>query len=116
MFYNPQTLHNPISRFHHVDGEWFAQEVGTQQLLTRKGLYYALYRQQDASVADSQLDSSAKPSSDLDVLHDKASLARRKVFFDSPGLLEQSQHWGGLVLWTIAAGTLQACCGHFGAC
>ena len=38
-----------------------------------------------------------------------ASLAsltsRRKVFFDSPGLLEQSQHWGGLVIWTIAAGT-----------
>tara|TARA_Y100001933_G_C18985899_1_gene558499 strand:+ start:661 stop:1902 length:1242 start_codon:yes stop_codon:yes gene_type:complete len=31
--------------------------------------------------------------------------ARRKVFFDSPGLLEQSQHWGGLVIWTIAAGT-----------
>ncbi len=29
----------------------------------------------------------------------------RKVFFDSPGLLEQSQHWGGLVIWTIAAGT-----------
>ena len=26
-------------------------------------------------------------------------------FFDSPGLLEQSQHWGGLVIWTIAAGT-----------
>ena len=32
-------------------------------------------------------------------------LKRRKVFFDSPGLLEQSQHWGGLVIWTIAAGT-----------
>ena len=31
--------------------------------------------------------------------------SRRKVFFDSPGLLEQSQHWGGLVIWTIAAGT-----------
>ena len=26
-------------------------------------------------------------------------------FFDSPGFLEQSQHWGGLVIWTIAAGT-----------
>ena len=24
---------------------------------------------------------------------------------DSPGLLEQSQHWGGLVIWTVAAGT-----------
>ena len=36
----------------------------------------------------------------------KSSLVlRRKVFFDSPGLLEQSQHWGGLVIWTIAAGT-----------
>ena len=36
----------------------------------------------------------------------KASIpSRRRVFFDSPGLLEQSQHWGGLVIWTIAAGT-----------
>ena len=35
-----------------------------------------------------------------------SSLAsRRKVFFDSPGFLEQSQHWGGLVIWTIAVGT-----------
>ncbi len=34
-----------------------------------------------------------------------AFAARKKVFFDSPGLLEQSQHWGGLVIWTIAAGT-----------
>ena len=33
---------------------------------------------------------------------------RRKVFFDSPGLLEQSQHWGGMVIWTIAAGTTAA--------
>ena len=32
-------------------------------------------------------------------------LPRKKVFFDSPGMLEQSQHWGGLVIWTIAAGT-----------
>jgi len=31
-----------------------------------------------------------------------------KVFFDSPGLLEQSSHWGGLVIWTIAAGTTAA--------
>lgn len=28
-----------------------------------------------------------------------------KVYFDTPGLLDQSQHWGGLVIWTIAAGT-----------
>ena len=34
--------------------------------------------------------------------------SRRKVFFDSPGLLEQSQHWGGLVIWTIAAGSTAA--------
>ena len=35
-----------------------------------------------------------------------SSLAQpRKVFYDSPGMLEQSQHWGGLVIWTIAAGT-----------
>ena len=32
----------------------------------------------------------------------------RKVFFDSPGMLDQSQHWGGLVIWTIAAGTTAA--------
>ena len=31
-----------------------------------------------------------------------------KVFFDTPGLLDQSQHWGGLVIWTIAAGTSAA--------
>ena len=30
---------------------------------------------------------------------------RKKVFYDSPGLLEQSQHWGGLVIWSIAVGT-----------
>jgi len=33
---------------------------------------------------------------------------RQPVFFDSPGLLEQSSHWGGLVIWTIAAGTTAA--------
>lgn len=33
---------------------------------------------------------------------------RPKVFFDSPGSLEQSQHWGALVIWTIAAGTTAA--------
>ena len=32
----------------------------------------------------------------------------QKVFFDTPGLLDQSQHWGGLVIWTIAAGTSAA--------
>lgn len=31
--------------------------------------------------------------------------SRRKVFYDSPGLLDQSHHWGGLVIWTIAVGT-----------
>jgi len=40
----------------------------------------------------------------LPVLSDR----RNKVFFDSPGLLEQSHHWGGLVIWTIAAGTTAA--------
>ena len=34
--------------------------------------------------------------------------SNRKVFFDSPGMLDQSQHWGGLVIWTIAAGTTAA--------
>lgn len=33
---------------------------------------------------------------------------RKRVFFDSPGLLEQSSHWSGLVIWTIAAGTTAA--------
>jgi len=33
---------------------------------------------------------------------------RQKVFYDSPGLLEQSSHWSGLVIWTIAAGTTAA--------
>ena len=34
--------------------------------------------------------------------------SRQKVYYDSPGLLEQSSHWGGLVIWTIAAGTTAA--------
>ena len=34
--------------------------------------------------------------------------SRQKVFYDSPGLLEQSSHWSGLVIWTIAAGTTAA--------
>lgn len=33
---------------------------------------------------------------------------RKRVFFDSPGLLEQSSHWAGLVVWTIGAGTTAA--------
>ncbi len=33
---------------------------------------------------------------------------RKAVFYDSPGLLEQAQHWGGLVIWTIAVGTTAA--------
>ena len=54
---------------------------------------------------DSPLDHPAKPSSDLDLAPPGGPSSRKKVFFDSPGLLEQSQHWGGLVIWTIAAGT-----------
>jgi hemolysin D len=54
---------------------------------------------------DSQLDRPAKPSSELELAQPQRLTSRRKVFFDSPGLLEQSQHWGGLVIWTIAAGT-----------
>jgi hemolysin D len=54
---------------------------------------------------DSQLDRPAKPSSELELAQPQRPTSRRKVFFDSPGLLEQSQHWGGLVIWTIAAGT-----------
>lgn len=33
---------------------------------------------------------------------------RRRVFYDSPGMLQQSNHWGGLVIWTIAIGTSAA--------
>ena len=54
---------------------------------------------------DSQLDGPVKSSSDWELAKDKLPPSRRKVFFDAPGLLEQSQHWGGLVIWTIAAGT-----------
>jgi HlyD family secretion protein len=54
---------------------------------------------------DSQLDRLDNPSSDLDLAPPERPSSRQKVFFDSPGLLEQSQHWGGLVIWTIAAGT-----------
>ena len=54
---------------------------------------------------DSQLDGPVKSSSDWELAKDKLPPSRRKVFFDAPGLLEQSQHWGELVIWTIAAGT-----------
>ena len=54
---------------------------------------------------DSQLDQSAAKISIFQRVLGTVSGQRRKVFFDSPGLLEQSQHWGGLVIWTIAAGT-----------
>jgi len=33
---------------------------------------------------------------------------RRRAFYDSPGMLEQSHVWGGAVIWTIAAGTTAA--------
>ena len=55
---------------------------------------------------DSKIVRSSDTSSDVELTDEKSSASRRrKVFFDSPGLLEQSQHWGGLVIWTIAAGT-----------
>ena len=54
---------------------------------------------------DSQLDRPTQKPSDVELASTQRSSSRRKVFFDSPGLLEQSQHWGGLVIWTIAAGT-----------
>ena len=50
----------------------------------------------------------SKPVSALRRFISSTSVSRRKVFFDSPGLLEQSQHWGGLVIWTIAAGSTAA--------
>ena len=54
---------------------------------------------------ESQLEKQSKPASVLSRFISTTLASRRKVFFDSPGLLEQSQHWGGLVIWTIAAGT-----------
>ena len=57
---------------------------------------------------ESQIDQKSSSIVSLRRLIPSFSLARRKVFFDSPGLLEQSQHWGGLVIWTIAAGSTAA--------
>ena len=54
---------------------------------------------------ESQLETSSKSASGISRFIPSSLSLRRKVFFDSPGLLEQSQHWGGLVIWTIAAGT-----------
>jgi len=34
--------------------------------------------------------------------------ASGKVFYDSPGSLEQGHHWAGLIIWTIACGTTAA--------
>ena len=56
-------------------------------------------------LTESQLDRPATKTSILQRLLGARLSQRRKVFFDSPGLLEQSQHWGGLVIWTVAAGT-----------
>ncbi len=57
---------------------------------------------------DSQLESPAPKSSVLQRVFGNRFSTRPKVFFDSPGLLEQSQHWGALVIWTIAAGSTAA--------
>ena len=54
---------------------------------------------------ESQLEPSPKSVSGISRFIPSSLSLRRKVFFDSPGLLEQSEHWGGLVIWTIAAGT-----------
>ena len=54
---------------------------------------------------NSQLARLSAKTSHLKQLIVERFLPRSKVFFHSPGLLEQSQHWGGLVIWTIAAGT-----------
>lgn len=37
-----------------------------------------------------------------------ASTAQSKVFYDSPGMLDQSNHWAQLVIYTIAVGTTAA--------
>ena len=54
---------------------------------------------------ESNLEKSSAPLFGLNRFIPASLRTRRKVFFDSPGFLEQSQHWGGLVIWTIAAGT-----------
>ena len=42
------------------------------------------------------------------LLRAPAPTARPRVFFDSPGMLEQSNHWAQLVIYVIAAGTSAA--------
>ena len=54
---------------------------------------------------ESQLIKKSNLSSALSRFIPSSLRFRRKVFFDSPGFLEQSEHWGGLVIWTIAVGT-----------
>ena len=54
---------------------------------------------------ESQLDKPSIRASGLSRFIPASLAPRRNVFFASTGLLEQSQHWGGLVIWTIAAGT-----------
>ena len=52
---------------------------------------------------NSKLEKSSKIFSALTRFIKKQSspASRQKVFFDSPGFLEQSQHWGGMGIWTI---------------
>jgi HlyD family secretion protein len=51
------------------------------------------------------LEKSFKKVSGLRRFMPASAAPRPKVFFDSPGFLEQSQHWGGLIIWTIAVGS-----------
>ena len=73
------------------------QEVGThQQLLARKGSIMPFIVSKMPQSTDSSpvllIRFRVKP------IYSGIFKIRRKVFFDSPGLLEQSQHWGGLVI------------------
>ena len=84
------------------------QEIGThQQLLARKGCITPFIANKMPQSTDSgnHRGKALNAASALTRFIKESLPSRRKVFFDSPGLLEQSQHWGGLVIWTIAAGT-----------
>jgi len=62
----------------------------------------------DPKSTDPKPPQSAAPLSLRDRLAALRPSPSRKVYYDSPGMLEQSNHWGGLVIWTIAAGTTAA--------
>ncbi len=64
--------------------------------------------EKDSPLANKEGLEKAKPGALLARLLPIKPAKRKAVFYDSPGLLEQAHHWGGLVIWTIAVGTTAA--------